>query len=156
MEPSINEREIGLKNFAFSHHKGHIFYMFLLIFQNLQFLGIFPFTGNYLKRIRISRNSGNFLQSGKTGSEQQRRLQFCTRYFYRVLYTNLKYGQILQSLFWLKSLIRVDCKVVVFQLPSNISWLNSRRVCMFLIKERNRRSFFIHIVFVMWKEHTCK
>ena len=48
----------------------------------------------------------------KPRSEQQWRLNFCTWYFYRILYTNVKYGQKVQNLFWLKSQIWLTERVV--------------------------------------------
>ena len=41
--------------------------MCLHIFHILEFPGIISFPENYPPTIRISRNSGNFLQSGNTG-----------------------------------------------------------------------------------------
>ena len=69
IEIGLRERA-SLKIFAFSNHKSHIFlhvYIFFSIFLNFpEFPGIFSFPKNYPEVIRISRNSGYFLQSGNT------------------------------------------------------------------------------------------
>ena len=46
----------------------------------------------------------------KPRSEQQWRLNSWTWYFYPILYTNVKYGQKVQPLFWLKSQILFNWK----------------------------------------------
>ena len=59
---------------------------------------------------------------------------FSTRCFYCILHANVKYGQNVQPLFWLKSLILIDWKGLLQRNFANtnfstICWLNSRRIC---------------------------
>ena len=98
--------------------------------------------------------------SWESESEQQGHLHFCTQYFYRILYTNVKYGQKVQPLYWLKSQILVEWKGLFQQnfantnsKPSTICWLNSRRSCKSFSELLKREIVFIYIVY-SYSRHT--
>ena len=71
---------------------------------------LYRFSSNLVSRCQLKITSlwWQFVKS--VSGEQQWCLNFFTRYFDRILYTNLKYCQTVQPLFWLKLQILVDWK----------------------------------------------
>ena len=99
-------------------------------------------------------NNSKKLMLFQPRSEQQWHLDICPRYFYHILYTNAKYGQKVQPLYWLKSQTLVDWKGLFQQNPNKLITLylltkfeENLYTFLGIIKERYRQSF-PHSIFV--------